>query len=246
MYENELIQAGLTQNEAKVYLSLLKIGKSPSGKILQDSQISSGKIYETLQKLINKGLIEVVIENGIKQFQASSPESLLLYMKEKEQQVIEQTKHLETIIPQLKQIKSLEEINEGVYYIKGLRGVTPIVYDALNHTKNPIKIMGIRSSKNKMFNTFWLHWHAERSQQQKKAQVLFTDRNTAYWQSFKQMNYTNTRSITSLSPSAIMIIDNHSFIFSYDEEFTCINILSPAIAKSFSSFFDSLWVIAQP
>jgi hypothetical protein len=37
----------------------------------------------------------------------------------------------------------------------------------------------------------------------------------------------------------------HSLIFSYEEEFTCIHIVSPEIAKSFDSFFESMWKIAK-
>lgn len=245
MYENDLIQTGLTQNEAKVYLSLLKLGKAASGKIVQEAKISSGKIYETLQKLLNKGLIELIIENGVKHFQATNPDSLLLYMKEKEQQIITQTQHLEKIIPELKQIKHWEAIPENVFLIKGIRGIKPLVYDALTQSKYPIKVMGVRSSKNKIYNTFWLHWHNERISQHKQAQALFTDRNTSYWQEFKKMKLTETKCLTSLSPSAIMIIDTWCFIFSYEEEFTCIAIQSPSITKSFTSFFDSLWLIAK-
>jgi len=246
MYENELIQAGLTTNEAKVYVALLKLGKSTSGKIIEEANISSGKIYETLQKLTQKGLIEIVIENGTKKFHVGNPQSLLLYMKEKEKKISQQAKELEKIIPQLEEMRHWEEQSEGVFLIKGLRGIKPLVYEVLTQNSSEIKIMGVRSSKQKMFNTFWQHWHTQRILQQKKAKVLFSDRNTEFWQTFKQMKHTTVKSITSLSPSSIMIIGNHSFIFSYEPEFTCIHILTPAIAKSFTSFFDSLWLIAKP
>ncbi|MCD4759848.1 hypothetical protein K8R33_03095 [archaeon] len=245
MYENLLTEAGLTNSEAKVYLALLKIGKSQSGNIIKEAKISSGKIYEILEKLTNKGLVETVTENGVKQFIASEPKTILDYMKDKEQDIITKTKKLEKIIPDLQKIKK-PEILENVYLIRGFRGIEPIMHEILENTRDEIKIMGIRSSKNRKFNAFWLRWHKKRIKLRREVRALFSDRNTTYWKEFKKMKFTTTKSLETLSPSAIMIIGNHSFIFSYEEEFTCIHIISKQTANSFNSFFNSLWKIAKP
>ena len=68
MYKELLQACGLTQNESLVYVSLLKIGKATSSEIVKEANISSGKIYETLEKLIRKGLVKSIIENGVKNF----------------------------------------------------------------------------------------------------------------------------------------------------------------------------------
>jgi len=245
MYENLLSEAGLTQSESKVYLALLKLGKSQSGKIVKEANISSGKIYEILEKLSEKGLVETVTENGVKQFIASDPKTILDYMKDKEEDIKDKTKKLENIIPDLQKIRK-SEVLENVYLVKGFRGIEPVVYEVLENTKDDIKIMGIRSSKNIKFNAFWLRWHKERIKLKKEAKILFSDRNTDYWRNFKKMKLTTTKSIETVSPSAIMVIGEHSFIFSYEEEFTCIHIISKQTANSFNSFFESVWKIAKP
>ncbi|MBI2668349.1 hypothetical protein HYX14_00755 [Candidatus Woesearchaeota archaeon] len=246
MHEKLLTDAGLTQNEARVYMALLQTGKAQSGKIVQKAVISGGKVYETLYKLMDKGLVEVVVENGVKQFHASDPKSLLIYMDEQKSKLMEQTKKLQNIVPELQKMKEFQEPPENVYLIKGFRGIKPIVYNIMQEAQSDAKIMGVRSSKSRKFNIFWQHWHKERIVLKKNARMLFTDRDTEYWNFFKDLKFTEIRSTPSLSPSAIMIIDDHSFIFSYDQEFTCIHIRSPAIAKSFSSFFEGLWNIGKP
>ena len=245
MYENILFELGLTKNEIKVYLALLKGGKSQSGKIVKESKVSSGKIYESLHKLQEKGLIESTVENGIKRFMASNPESLLLYMNEKKSQIENKTKELEKIIPQLKSQFSFNKIEEGVFLIKGFRGIKPIIYETLNKCKSEIKVQGIRSSKESKYNIFWQHWHAERVKLKINAKVIFSDKGSNYWNFFQSLPFTKTRAITSISPSAIMIIENNVFIFSYEEEFTCVHIVSLTIAKSFSTVFESLWMISR-
>jgi sugar-specific transcriptional regulator TrmB len=244
MYESFLEGTGLTKNESLVYLTLLQSGKSKSSHIIKESKISSGKIYETLDKLIAKGLVKVVLENGIKHFIANNPKVLFDYLSEKEKLLHDKKSELEKLLPGLENLRKIDSELEMVSLIKGFRGVTPIVYDALEQGKI-IKIMGVRSSKNVKFNNFWKNWHRQRVLLKKKALMLFSDKNTEYWDFYTKMPYTELKAISSISPSAVMIIDNNCFLFSYDEELTCIHIVSDSIAKSFEGFFDGLWNVSS-
>ncbi|MEK6947906.1 MAG: helix-turn-helix domain-containing protein [Nanoarchaeota archaeon] len=241
MYEELLQKAGLTKNESLVYLTLLKIGKSQSGKIINEAKISSGKIYETLSKLIDKGLVKLVIENGIKNFIANDPKMLLIYLDDKEKEIIKKREELEKAIPLMNIIKSNEKL-ENVALIKGFKGISTIVYNSLENAKY-IEIMGLTSNKDENFNNFWKKWHNQRVRLKKNAKCLFSDKNTDYWKFFKKLKHTEVREITTLSPSSVMIVDDNTFIFSYQEEFICIHIQSYSISRSFSGFFNSLWNI---
>ena len=77
MNEKILEEIGLTKGEIRVYLTLLKIGETTTGKIIEEAQISSGKIYEILDKLIKKGLASYVIKDKTKYFNAVSPNRIL-------------------------------------------------------------------------------------------------------------------------------------------------------------------------
>ena len=57
--------AGLTGNEIKVYLALLELGSVTAGEILKKIEIHRGAVYDTLDKLMEKGLVSYVIKaNG--------------------------------------------------------------------------------------------------------------------------------------------------------------------------------------
>jgi DNA-binding PadR family transcriptional regulator len=254
MYQKLLEESGLTKNEAIVYTALLKLGNSKAGEIIHDAKISSGKIYETLDKLSAKGLVKTVIENGVKHFIANDPGALLLYLDEKERTLHEKKKDLEKIIPDLEQLRKLDAKLDTVSIIKGFRGVSPIIYDALEKNAkkennlekdSDIMVMGVRSSKNVKFNNFWKKWHRKRIELKKNALMLFCDKETDYWKFFKKLPYTKVRETLSFSPSAVMIIDDAVFIFSYDEELICIHIVSKSIADSFLGFFNSMWKFSE-
>jgi len=245
MIHEELLKAcGLTQNESLVYLSLLKIGKVTSSKIVKEANISGGKIYETLEKLIQKGLVKSIIENGVKNFIANEPEMLIEYMKDKEKELHKKETELEKVLPQLKGLKEHDPKLENVSLIKGLRGIKPLVYQSLENGKT-IKIMGVTSKKEVKYNNFWRLWHIERVRMKKKAEIIFSDRDTDYWKFYKKLSYTKVKEILSFTPSAILLIGEDIFIFSYEEDLTCIHIKSSSISDSFSQFFDGLWKVAK-
>ena len=242
MYEELLSECGLAKNETLVYLALLRIGKSKSGDVVRGAKISGGKVYETLYKLVDKGIVKFVTENGIKYFIANDPGALISYVKERERKLTEKEKELEKVLPLLSGLKRKDISSESVFLIKGIRGISSIVYDILEKGKD-IKVMGVRSAKDEKYNNFWMGWHNQRAKLKKEAKILFSDKKTEYWRFFKKLKYTKVKEILHFSPSAIMIIDNNSFIFSYDKELTCIHIVSESISKSFSNFFDDLWRI---
>jgi sugar-specific transcriptional regulator TrmB len=244
MYEELLKECGLTTNEAKVYLTLLRVGKSSSGRIISESKISGGKVYETLDKLIAKGLIKTFIENNIKQFVANDPKMLISYIKDKKDELSKKEESLRKLIPKLTAFGKNPDTFETVALLKGTKAIGSLAQHCLSNAEN-IRIMGVRSSKEVKYNNFWKEWHKERVRLKKKARMIFSDKKTEYWNFFKKLSYTDVRGIMHLSHSALMIIDAHVLIFSYEEDFTCIHINADSIARSFATFFDDLWGIAE-
>ncbi len=167
MYETLLENCGLTKNETLVYLALLKKGKSKSGSIIKEAKVSGGKIYETLYKLVDKGLVKYIEENGVKKFIANHPETLISYLKEKERSLHKKEEELRKALPQFTSLINTNENVETVSLVIGLRGIEPIIYNSLEKGKE-IRIMGVNSSKEEKFNNFWMHWHKHRVSLKKK------------------------------------------------------------------------------
>ena len=72
-YLVELMEVGLTENEAKVYSCLLQKHIFTATEISQCCNVNRSRIYSVLESLINKGLcIEKL--GKIRRFQAASPD----------------------------------------------------------------------------------------------------------------------------------------------------------------------------
>ena len=104
--KEKLKQMGLTEGESKTYLSLLKIGSSTVGPIVKDSRISYSKIYDVLNRLLDKGIISYTIREKTKYFQAANPNRLLDYLEKQQNQIKSNKKILKEIIPDLQKIKN--------------------------------------------------------------------------------------------------------------------------------------------
>lgn len=108
---NKLIKINLSENEAKVYTSLIELGQTSAGDIIKQTRLHRSVVYETLDKLINKKLAFKITKKKIAYFQSTDPNTLL--EKARQQQKIAQE-----LIPELKKlgIAKMPEINiyEGV------------------------------------------------------------------------------------------------------------------------------------
>ena len=110
--EEGLKKAGLTGNESRAYLELLKKGQLSANELSKNLSMDRTLSYTVLNHLLEKGMIKYTILGSKKIFSACDPENLLNSLKEKEA-------ILKNIIPEL---KSIEKIIETPYKIEIFEG----------------------------------------------------------------------------------------------------------------------------
>jgi sugar-specific transcriptional regulator TrmB len=247
MNKKLLEEIGLTKGEITVYLTLLKLGETTTGKVIENAQISSGKIYEILDKLIQKGLVSFIIKDKTKYFSSASPKRILDYVQEKENSLREKEKELIKELPSLLAIEKTEERKQEMHLFKGIKGIQTAIFEALENLtpKDQVLAMGVISSKNEEYNILWEKWHAERMRKKVICKLLFSDKDTIYYKAFKKMKFTQTRVSNGITPSAIDIMKDRVLIFTYGDEPSCLVIKNFEVAKSFETFFNTLWTVSK-
>lgn len=247
MNEQLLEEIGLTKGEIKVYLTLLKLGETTTGKIIEEAQISSGKIYEILEKLIKKGLASYTIKEKTKYFSAASPNRILDYLHEKEKSIKEKEQELLKELPALLSIEKAGKKEYETNLFKGFKGIQTAIFEALEDLteKDEVLAMGIISHKKEQYNLLWQRWHKERINKKIICKAIFSEKNTNYYKSFMKMKFTEVKVLKGITPSAIDIMGKRVLIFTYGEEASCLSIKNPEIAQSFKTFFETMWKIAE-
>src|SRR3989338_2798739 len=129
MYNLHLEQLGLTKNQSLVYLSLLKLGSTTAQSIIKESGLHRSRVYDSLERLEDLGLVSYVVKDFKKYFQAANPEKLLDYVDEKKEIVSQ-------LIPELKKLEGMkkEVINASIY--KGKEGIKTIHSEMLRRQES--------------------------------------------------------------------------------------------------------------
>src|SRR3989338_6212668 len=102
MDERVFEKLGLTKGEIKVYLALNKLGESTIGPIGRESKVSKSKMYDILDKLIEKGLVGYISKEGTKYFVTNDPHMILEYVNSKEKELQTTKQQVESFLPSLR------------------------------------------------------------------------------------------------------------------------------------------------
>lgn len=235
---------GLTTNESRVYISLLELGTSKAGEILKKSQLNSGKIYEILESLKQKGLVSESIINNIRFFSPASPKKLYDYVERKEEELKQERKIIDELIPKISNIKTEEISNKAITYI-GMEGMKTAVFELLELTKpgEEILTMGVTGQKDEKINNFWReNFLPKLSQKKIKEKIIFSSEDTSYLKEIKKIKSIEVRSASIKSMVPIAIYGKDKVIISnYDDPITNIVIYNEKIAQSFKELFNHLW-----
>lgn len=86
MEEKFFLELGLTKNEGKAYDTLIKNGKMGSSEISSISGVPYSRIYDVLESLVHKGLVEIIPDKK-KKFIPADPSSLLNVLDQKEKEL---------------------------------------------------------------------------------------------------------------------------------------------------------------
>lgn len=124
MYNEQLQELGLSLNEARIYEVLLKAGEASVGRIAKLSNIHRRNIYDTLQRLIERGLVFEIRNNTENRFQAVDPKKLLELVEEKYLSI-------NKILPSLEALFKGTLLEQRVFLYRGIEGWKNYMRDIL-------------------------------------------------------------------------------------------------------------------
>ncbi len=106
--QKELKKLGFTYNESRVFLSLLRLGKSRVGAIIDDLHVHRQIAYNNLKALEERGLIKKSIKNNTTYYQVTNPKAILESIQEQE---LIARKVSQKVAQEMKKTKVDHEIN---------------------------------------------------------------------------------------------------------------------------------------
>jgi sugar-specific transcriptional regulator TrmB len=241
----ELLKAGLTEGEAKVYLALSELGSSTVGPVVKKSKVSASNIYDILNRLIEKGIVSFVVKSKTKYYQAATPKNLLSYLENREKEIKYQREEMEKILPNLEKLQE-KHIKQEAEVFLGKRGLKT-AYE---------KMLG-KAEKNDtiFFSYLYDEEYAEEAdlfynsiQELSKKVKVIGIANKEYKKSWfaKKAKFLNTKFVDYPIPGNIDVFKDMVLIVSWKPEVVGILIKSESIAEGFKNYINNVWKKAKP
>jgi sugar-specific transcriptional regulator TrmB len=105
-YINDLVSFGLTHTQAKVYLTLEKLGRAPAKTIAKNAQIARQDVYAVLEDLQQLGVIQKIIDTPTKFEPFTIKECLTALLARRNNEIIVLTERAKRIIHAIEEIEA--------------------------------------------------------------------------------------------------------------------------------------------
>ena len=245
MYTNDLLELGLSKNEASVYDVLLKLKSAPAGKIIKETKLHRNIVYDNLEKLISKGLVSYIIQGKRKVFQAEPPFAILEMIENKLNKVKKQEEIAKKLKKDIeKQQKSLIIQEASIY--KGVPGLKTVMEITLEEGKDYLVLGAPKESVEIMPITFWENYNKKIQEKKIHVKMIFNE-SLREW-SKKIINPMNNIKFLPKhfdSLTEFNICEDKVFIFIWSNPPLVISIQDKNLAKSYKQYFEYLWKIAK-
>jgi len=242
---------GFTKSEAKVYLALIKIGDfSSKGEILKYAKIAPSKIYDVLNKLIEKGLVSTIIKNNVNHFAAAPPSRIKDYIKSKKEEISKEEKEIDKILPELEEsYKSFEgKVNAELFI--GWKGMET-VYKSLTESSKKgdnMSILGASSGIDiKRTKQFFLRYSPKARLKGINIKVIFNENSRDYVNELeKELGFKfNKRFLFKTSSVEILTTKDITAIVILKEEPIIILVHDKETTNNFIVYFNEFWKLAK-
>jgi len=232
IYE-KLQQAGLTGNEAKAYLELLKKGGLSANQVAKNIGMDRTLTYTVLNHLIEKGQVSYITKENKKIFSCSAPKALLNPIKSKEVLVLD-------LIKELNKVKTEKDETVGIEVYEGKEGLRTFISIAIKE-KKIFSFGGTGRAYDALYEMPAIGKQLEKAGSHLK--VILGKQYEGH--EFTKYKNVEVRLTDMKSEATTTIFGDYVTIHLIKDRPIIIMIKNRDIAKSYRNYFDLLWGIAK-
>lgn len=237
MHLEELQKAGLTENEAKVYLAALELGETSVYRLAKKSGVKRTTTYLAVESLKEKGLMGAYSRNKVMLCYAENPKKLPQILEEKK-------KSLEKILPELLAFTNLIDKKPKIQFFEGEESYKAVFKDVLKHPNS--EMLGTFNEKYFDYGNFFTDYFIPKRKEKKIwARILFHDNpDLRNLKQREQELWIQSKLVPSdkfkIEIEMVIYGSNKIGFVSYDEEIAII-IESQKIHNTQKGFFETIW-----
>lgn len=238
MYEDELRELGLTENESLVYMTLLRSGALNPTELSKKTGLHRAYVYDTLERLLERGIVSSILVRNKRSFQAANPERLVELLKIK-------LDRLETIVPDMNKMFQANKEETYIEIHKGREILRTIIKDVLHLLKSGNTVLGIGIDEDKFSlvePTFLKRYFAMIKRDKIKERIIIKSGGKMVPGSSVVYKFLDEKYIGNTA--MLIYADKIVFIVFGDPNYG-IMIENKAVAETYKRQFELLWSIAK-
>ena len=251
--KQKLSLLGLTDNQAEIYLLLLKQGLTSLLELSRRTVINRTTIYRVVEDLKKLNLVEEILDNrGIK-VKAVTPEKLSLLLAAKEVELNHLKSNISSLVSDLSAIKDQPVPSTQVVYFRGQNGLKQLLWNILKAKREHVGY-GYADWNQSVGREF-----AEKLRQEMVRRKV-SSREIQNGDAFEPMsNWTSIKDyaqvyqcrfldkkIVEIKHDTYIYNDVFAFYHFTGDELFGLEIRNPEIAKTQKQIFEVLWKLAKP
>jgi len=242
-----LRKIGLTENEIKIYLNLLKTGSSTAYEIGKKTGIYRVHVYDKLEQLMDKGLVTHVYKGAKKYFQATHPSKIKQFLEDQKRVLDIQEQEVDSILPELEAMTKIPKEDTFVEVFKGNEGLKYFLKDIVK-TRKEVLITGIDDQKYQDALPVFMKQHFRDLRNNNIGERVITLKKKGIFLFKKDLApTTNYRFLEEkqLNPTNTFVYGNKIVIVTWGTPVMAVMIKNEAIAETYRNHFEHLWSIAS-
>lgn len=236
--EKQLKKSGLSKPEIGVYLYLLEQGISSPPQIARGTRMKRANVYNVVQSLKEKGLVEKQPKGKRYLFGAKDPSSIVRVLEEKKEAIT-------AILPDLRALYKADKNKPTIRFYHGMEQVR----DLFGQIEGAQEIFFILST-NVLFETYPTFFKKFRTQAAKQGvflkDILTKESGITISQKTREAmrGYYDFRLFPQNPedmPTSIRIWNDHVALVTFDEPVFGTVLTSKSLAKTFRVMFETMW-----
>lgn len=247
-YQTLFEELGLAKNESKIYETLLREGELGAGTISVKSNVHRRNVYDSLNRLIERGLVFERITSSEHMYQATDPKKLLELVKEKEEKI-------KSVLPDLVALYQSVPHNDDVIVYRGIEGWKNYLRDIIrvgedvysigakgtwqDKRLDSVRTQLIQGAKEKDIRMFWLFDHKIMGAQQPYIEQGF---NVEY--RYLPSGYNSNTAIDIFGDHVVIVTDPTPDCVI--DDFSVTTLINQHTADAFRTWHGLLWKMSEP
>lgn len=240
----QLKAAGLSDNEAKVYLAMLELGPAPVQEIAAKAGINRPTAYAQIEAMKKMGLVSTQTKGKKTLYNPESPEQLKTILDKERVRLDQRNSELEKVLPDLTSLFATKDSKPVVRYFEGVEGIHKMQKEVLKSREKMIRAISsvddVYASSSDDVKTY----QQERLKQKVKTRLIYTSAKGAFLKESDATKLRESRFVPAEKLSIhfdFTVFDDKVILEIPNGQVGGIIIQHQAVADSFKKLFDFMW-----